>query len=160
MVGDCCCKTVFSANGDFILFLDEITVGIDPPSRAFILDRVQTLGKQGITILYTSHYLQEIEQLCTRLILLENGHLRHQGTVSDLLADTTQTLHLDTDPPLPPDLQHTLQKQYHNNLPALLADLQQRGYHIRSCHFGTPSLEQFYLDFLTNDKSSHDKTLQ
>lgn len=138
-----------------ILFLDEITVGIDPSSRAFILDRVQTLGKQGITILYTSHYLQEIEQLCTRLILLENGCLRHQGTVAELLADSAQTLHIHSEPPLPAELQNTLQTQHGANLPALLTDLQQRGYHIRTCHFGAPSLERFYLDFLENDKNSH-----
>lgn len=131
-----------------ILFLDEITVGIDPPSRAFILDRVQTLGKQGVTILYTSHYLQEIEQLCRHLIVLERGRLRHQGRLHDILAQHPPSLALATEPPLSAHEQHTLHSQYGDDLPALLHALQQRGYRIRTCHFGAPSLERFYLDFL------------
>ncbi|MFA9498873.1 ABC transporter ATP-binding protein [Mannheimia sp. E30BD] len=70
-----------------ILFLDEITVGIDPVSRQFILNAVKTLIGQGVTVIYTSHYLQEIEQLCERVVLLSQGELLYQGKVQELVRE-------------------------------------------------------------------------
>ena len=70
-----------------VIFLDEITVGIDPQSRQFILDSVAALKKQGVTVIYTSHYLQEIEQLCDKLVLLNEGNLIYQGTVQGILEE-------------------------------------------------------------------------
>ncbi|MDO4697997.1 MAG: ABC transporter ATP-binding protein [Pasteurellaceae bacterium] len=69
-----------------VIFLDEITVGIDPASRQFILESVAALTRQGITVVYTSHYLQEIEQLCQRLVLLNQGELIYQGEIQPLIA--------------------------------------------------------------------------
>ncbi|QIW16755.1 ABC transporter ATP-binding protein [Pasteurellaceae bacterium RH1A] len=69
-----------------VIFLDEITVGIDPESRQFILESVAELGKQGVTVIYTSHYLQEIEQLCQRLVLLHQGRLIYDGDIPTILA--------------------------------------------------------------------------
>ena len=68
-----------------IIFLDEITVGIDPESRLFILQSVRELHNQGVTIIYTSHYLQEIEQLCQKIILLNQGNLIFQGEIDKVL---------------------------------------------------------------------------
>lgn len=68
-----------------VIFLDEITVGIDPQSRQFILDSVAELTRQGVTVIYTSHYLQEIEQLCSQLVLLNEGRLIYQGSVQGIL---------------------------------------------------------------------------
>ena len=70
-----------------VIFLDEITVGIDPQSRQFILDSVATLKQQGVTVIYTSHYLQEIEQLCDKLVLLNEGNLIYQGAVQGILEE-------------------------------------------------------------------------
>ena len=70
-----------------VVFLDEITVGIDPQSRQFILNSVAELTKQGVTVIYTSHYLQEIELLCDKLVLLNEGKLIYQGTVQGILAE-------------------------------------------------------------------------
>ena len=70
-----------------VIFLDEITVGIDPQSRQFILDSVAALKEQGVTVIYTSHYLQEIEQLCDKLVLLNEGNLIYQGTVQGILEE-------------------------------------------------------------------------
>ncbi len=70
-----------------VIFLDEITVGIDPQSRQFILDSVATLKEQGVTVIYTSHYLQEIEQLCDKLVLLNEGNLIYQGSVQGILEE-------------------------------------------------------------------------
>ncbi|MGX2967100.1 ABC transporter ATP-binding protein [Ursidibacter sp. B-7004-1] len=70
-----------------VIFLDEITVGIDPQSRQFILESVVELTQQGVTVIYTSHYLQEIEQLCDKLVLLNEGSVIHQGTVQGVLSE-------------------------------------------------------------------------
>lgn len=70
-----------------VIFLDEITVGIDPQSRQFILDSVVALKQQGVTVIYTSHYLQEIEQLCDKLVLLNEGELIYQGSVQGILEE-------------------------------------------------------------------------
>lgn len=70
-----------------VIFLDEITVGIDPQSRQFILDSVAALKQQGVTVIYTSHYLQEIEQLCDKLVLLNEGNLIYQGSVQGVLEE-------------------------------------------------------------------------
>ena len=70
-----------------VIFLDEITVGIDPQSRQFILNSVAALKQQGVTVIYTSHYLQEIEQLCDKLVLLNEGELIYQGSVQGILKE-------------------------------------------------------------------------
>lgn len=70
-----------------VIFLDEITVGIDPQSRQFILNSVKALTKQGVTVIYTSHYLQEIEQLCSQLILLNEGRLIYQGDLQEIIGN-------------------------------------------------------------------------
>lgn len=70
-----------------VIFLDEITVGIDPQSRQFISDSVAALKQQGVTVIYTSHYLQEIEQLCDKLVLLNEGELIYQGSVQGILEE-------------------------------------------------------------------------
>ena len=66
------------------MFLDEITVGIDPQSRRFILDSVADLTRQGVTVVYTSHYLSEIEQLCDKIALLQHGKLVYHAVWAEL----------------------------------------------------------------------------
>ena len=67
-----------------ILFFDEPTVSIDPQSRAFILGQIQVLRERGKTILYTSHYMEEVEQLCDHLAIIDHGQLLCQGTLAEL----------------------------------------------------------------------------
>lgn len=68
-----------------IIFFDEPTVGIDPQSRSFIYSIFQQLQKQGKTILYTSHYLEEVEKLSDRIGIIDNGQLIIEGTFEELL---------------------------------------------------------------------------
>lgn len=143
-----------------LIFLDEITVGIDPESRRFILDSVARLTGEGVTVIYTSHYLQEIEQLCPNIALLSEGRLIHQGKVGDILAaHAERQWHIRTAPPLSPEhaaaLSGSLNADNSAVLPptdfAALSDfLQRHGYTLTACRFGHASLEQFYLDFLRN----------
>ncbi|HKZ71149.1 MAG TPA: ATP-binding cassette domain-containing protein [Anaerolineales bacterium] len=58
-----------------ILFLDEPTVGVDPQSRNHIFDNVERLNKEGLTILYTTHYMEEAERLCDRVAIVDQGRI-------------------------------------------------------------------------------------
>jgi ABC-2 type transport system ATP-binding protein len=69
-----------------VLFLDEPTVGIDPQSRRFILDAVKEINRGGVTVLYSSHYMEEVEALCDDVGILDEGRLLAQGGLKDLRA--------------------------------------------------------------------------
>ena len=68
-----------------LLIMDEPTVGIDPQSRNHILDTVLELNKQGMTIIYTSHYMDEVEYLCNRLCIMDQGRIIASGTQQELV---------------------------------------------------------------------------
>jgi ABC-2 type transport system ATP-binding protein len=67
-----------------LIILDEPTVAVDPQSRNKILEGIATLNRQGATIIYTSHYMEEVEQLCTRIMILDNGRVIATGTKEEL----------------------------------------------------------------------------
>jgi len=67
-----------------ILFMDEPTVGIDPQSRNLIFEVVEKLHKEGMTIVYTTHYMEEAERLCNRIGIIDNGEIIAQGTLDEL----------------------------------------------------------------------------
>jgi ABC-2 type transport system ATP-binding protein len=58
-----------------ILFLDEPTVGVDPQSRNFIFEHVERLNEEGMTIIYTTHYMEEAERLCDRVAIMDQGRI-------------------------------------------------------------------------------------
>lgn len=58
-----------------ILFLDEPTVGVDPQSRNYIFENIEHLNKTGLTILYTTHYMEEAERLCNRVAIVDQGQI-------------------------------------------------------------------------------------
>ena len=68
-----------------VLFMDEPTVGIDPQSRRHILDSVKTLNSQGMTVLYTTHYMEEAEELSDRIAIMDNGKVIANGTQAELV---------------------------------------------------------------------------
>ena len=67
-----------------LIILDEPTVAIDPQSRNHILQGIKKLNKDGATIIYTSHYMEEVEELCTTIAIMDNGKIVAQGTKEDL----------------------------------------------------------------------------
>ena len=67
-----------------LIILDEPTVAVDPQSRNNILEGIQKLNKQGATIIYTSHYMEEVEQICTQIVILEKGKIIASGTKDEL----------------------------------------------------------------------------
>ena len=70
---------------EFII-MDEPTVGIDPQSRNHILDTVRQLAKTGATIIYTSHYMEEVELLCDKVCIMDHGKIIAQGTKDEIIA--------------------------------------------------------------------------
>lgn len=77
-----------------ILFLDEPTVGVDVQSREVILQMLERLNSQGTTIIYTSHHLDEAQQFCTRIIIIDHGRVLADGTPEQIIdsVDNAQTL--------------------------------------------------------------------
>lgn len=69
-----------------LLLLDEPTVGIDPQSRNHIFDEVRRLNREGLTIVYTSHYMEEVESLCSRIAIMDQGELMACDSLKNLLA--------------------------------------------------------------------------
>lgn len=67
-----------------LLIFDEPTVGIDPQSRNFILDKIKESNKKGATVIYTSHYMEEVEAICTRIAIMDNGKIIACGTSEEL----------------------------------------------------------------------------
>ncbi len=70
-----------------ILFLDEPTVGVDVQSRNVITEHLHLLNKQGMTIIYTSHLMEEAENLCTEIAIIDNGQIIKSGTPKALVAE-------------------------------------------------------------------------
>ncbi|MGB5081912.1 MAG: ABC transporter ATP-binding protein [Burkholderiales bacterium] len=84
-----------------ILLLDEPTAGVDPQSRAFLLDSIRSLARAGRAILYTSHYMEEVEAICNRVAILDGGRVLLSGGMSEVLQDGSGVLTLHLRTPLP-----------------------------------------------------------
>lgn len=67
-----------------LLIMDEPTVGIDPQSRNHILEAIQKMRQEGMTILYTTHYMEEVEEISTRIIIMDHGRIIAEGTKESL----------------------------------------------------------------------------
>ena len=81
-----------------LLIFDEPTVGIDPQSRNFILDKIKESNKNGTTVIYTSHYMEEVEAICTRIAIMDNGKIIASGTSEELkklVVDDTSSITLE-----------------------------------------------------------------
>jgi ABC-2 type transport system ATP-binding protein len=72
-----------------LIIMDEPTVGIDPQSRNYILASVRKLNETGCTIIYTSHYMEEVEEICSRVAIVDHGKIIAEGTKEQLKATIT-----------------------------------------------------------------------
>jgi ABC-2 type transport system ATP-binding protein len=66
------------------VFLDEPTAGVDPQSRTAILDAVRDLAEHGRTVVYTTHYMEEAERICSRIAVIDHGRVLASGTAAEL----------------------------------------------------------------------------
>ncbi len=82
-----------------LIFLDEPTVAVDPQSRNNILDGIKKLRDEGATILYTTHYMEEVEMICDRIIILDKGKILAEGTSDELkkLANIEEKITVEVD---------------------------------------------------------------
>jgi len=82
-----------------ILIMDEPTVGIDPQSRNHILDSIKKLRSQGMTIIYTTHYMEEVEEISTRIMIMDDGRIIAGGTKEELKEHVNEEklYHIDVD---------------------------------------------------------------
>ncbi|MBM7651074.1 ABC transporter ATP-binding protein [Neobacillus cucumis] len=74
-----------------LIIMDEPTVGIDPQSRNYILTSVRKLNDMGCTVIYTSHYMEEVEEICSRIAIVDHGKVIAEGTKEQLKAIITDT---------------------------------------------------------------------
>ena len=80
-----------------LIILDEPTVAVDPQSRNNILEGIQALNKKGATIIYTSHYMEEVEQICSRIVIMDKGKNLVNGTAEKLktMIETGETISIE-----------------------------------------------------------------
>jgi ABC-2 type transport system ATP-binding protein len=83
-----------------VLFLDEPTTGLDPASRLTVWDEVRRINDLGTTVFLTTQYLEEADQLCDRLAIIDNGTIVREGTPVELKRELRERLSLDADPTL------------------------------------------------------------
>ncbi len=80
-----------------LIILDEPTVAVDPQSRNRILEGIQELNRSGATVIYTSHYMEEVEQICTRIAIMDKGRKVAEGTKDELkrMIKNTETITIE-----------------------------------------------------------------
>ena len=141
-----------------LLLLDEPTVGVDPQSRHFLLDSITELRRQGMSVLYTSHYMNEIEAICDDVAIIDHGKVISQGTLGDLVSSHSSHLDLSLKAPLSPeqladlafDLKETSFGRYQGVVPdrglrTLLDQLAQQDNEILAISYGRQNLEQIFM---------------
>ena len=86
-------------NEPTILLLDEPTTGLDPQARHLIWDRVRSLRKQGVTVILTTHYMDEAAELCDRVLIMDNGKIIEEGVPAELVRNHVgeEVLEVDSD---------------------------------------------------------------
>jgi ABC-2 type transport system ATP-binding protein len=86
-----------------ILLLDEPTVGVDPQSRNAIFETIEALSAAGRTLIYTTHYMEEVERLCDRVVVIDYGRVLADDTIAGLLASAPVSNVLTLNYDMPPD---------------------------------------------------------
>ncbi len=148
-----------------LIFLDEPTVAVDPQSRNNILDSIVTLRDRGATVVYTTHYMEEVEQICDRIIILDKGEIIAQGTINQLkqLSDIEEKVTLQG-VELPPELKEKLEndpqiesvtsrnrtvqlvyRHGQNHVSALISQLSQVDLAYESIYSERPTLNDVFL---------------
>ena len=121
-----------------IIYFDEPTVGIDPQSRNFILESIKEMKEDKKLIVYTSHYMEEVEFLCDKIAIIDHGQILKEGTLESLLTDFKALIKTET-------------QSFEIELDAVsktLDELLAKGEKVKSVEYGH-NLENYFLQ-LTN----------
>lgn len=140
-------------NSPQIIYFDEPTVGVDAKSRNEILDSIKIYRDLGVTVIYTSHYMLEIERICDEVAILAEGKLVKQESLTNLLSNQTSDLvmidcvhiydnQLDNATIVDPTMIETTQKNLHQ----VLKELDEKNVAVKQVRFGTTNLERYFLD--------------
>lgn len=148
-----------------IILMDEPTVGIDPQSRNFIYEFIEKLSTQGRTIVYTSHYMEEVERLCNRAAIIDNGKIIAEGTKAELIemVESEDVVIIELGDESPDALGPVIEKYsafspvhddgslrltgqgLHFDVPGIMKYLIDEGLKPRSVHIHEPNLETVFL---------------
>jgi len=139
-----------------LMLFDEPTVGVDPQSRAFILDAIKSLAQQGAAVIYASHYMEEIEAIADRVAILDHGRVLREGSLEELLSKSAMLLTLAADAldeatlsrfgTVEPGGVHWRVHLHEGTGPApVLAALEAEGIEVRHAEFGRHDLEQLFM---------------
>ena len=149
-----------------LIILDEPTVAVDPQSRNRILEGILELNAQGATIIYTSHYMEEVEQICSRIAIMDKGKNIALGTKAELkkMIRNTETVSIETAEPEDEilakmkDLPHVYDVDYKDgkiyvycsggkhNLIRILGVLQEKDIHFGRVYSELPTLNDVFLE--------------
>ena len=144
---------------ELILF-DEPTVGVDPQSRAFLLQAIQQLAKDGCAVIYTSHYMEEVEAIADRVVILDQGRVLAQGALTELLQTHKTLLQLAVEGGEVERLQALLSPfgevslqgdgvqlalSSRSDFAAAIASVAAAGLVVSHARFGHADLEQFFM---------------
>lgn len=135
-----------------ILLLDEPTVGVDPQSRNHIFECIQQLRKQGMTILYTTHYMEEAQRLCDRVAIVDHGKLMALDTVASLISKhgghSVVTAELNSQPQgleLPGSIDGASMRFESDRPLEQVAELTGKGVQFQTLNIAQPDLESVFL---------------
>ena len=140
-----------------LLLLDEPTVGVDPQSRSFLLESIAGLPAAGTTVLYTSHYMEEVEAICQRVAIIDQGQVLAEGALDDLLRCDESVAELVLGADMPAELAgryqttelgsqaYRLELTNTAALPRLLDELAAAGCPVHRLNVGRQNLEQLFM---------------
>lgn len=167
------------AHSPKLIVMDEPTVGVDAMSRDLILHSIQVLSKEGATVLYTSHYMQEVEEICDRIAIIDKGRMIACGTKKELVNLVTDRKEYEAEVKLPADFDKAAFYREVLSLPdikditltegdkkpvlviatglefdalmQILRILDKHGIHVKSVNSRIPSLDSMFLTLTGHD---------
>lgn len=154
-------------NAPRILYLDEPTVGIDARSRLAIVEAIAALKAQGVTIVYTSHYMEEVEELCDQIMVIDQGRIVASGAKEELLKRyAPSALIVTLEQPMSPQSVASLNPSWQDakhltvpiasaaDLPRVLEALNAAGAIVVQSRYGAARLEQAYLAMISASEAA------
>jgi len=148
-------------NNPELLYFDEPTAGIDPELRNEILESIRILAAEGKTVVYTSHYLPEIEKICDRAAIIHKGKILRQGTLEELLQQNRSSVFIELVAPVSKQRLSAVQAlcgvsrvdettlmaedSSASAMTGLLTALEQENLQIRHIRYGATTLETYFL---------------